>query len=431
MSFEFRWNKYADQPHNVALRKERFRYHLKHTGSYFSLIGSNLRRAVPVLSLYRKYRKRMYKEPVSIGSPFALSVSPHKEKPEEVLSLLRETGVRKTLVRIPSWEREKLGEYEKFFERLLQDGFEITAALLQQRDDVIDPLKWQEFLEEVYSRFKESVSYFEIGHAWNRTKWGLWNYKEYLQLALTALDLSEKYRLKLIGPAVIDFEFHLYAPVLDAVLFDKVSSLLYVDRMGAPENRQSGWDASKKVALLKAVIDGTCSRERDLWITEVNWPLEGTGKYSPAAGRPNVSEEEQADYMVRYYILLLASGFVERIYWWQLVAPGYGLVDSREKAWRRRPGFHAFKTMVGRLEQSTFTGKMSFSGKMPHSRAMMFSFQKGKEIFAVCWTNDSPCDHVFERRVARVIGRDGDEIPVKDNRVKIDGSPKYVFFEAE
>lgn len=425
MSFEFQWNEYADQPHNVALRKERFRYHLKHTGSYFSLAGSNLKRAFPVLPLYRKYKKRMYKEPVNLGSPFALSVSPHKEKPDEVLELLRETGIRKTLVRVPSWEQEKLDEYEKFFELLRQNGFEITAALLQQRDDVVDPLKWQEFLEEVYARLKESASYFEIGHAWNRTKWGLWNYKEYLQLALTALDLSEKYRLEIIGPAVIDFEFHLYPPVLDAVLFDKVSSLLYVDRMGAPENKQSGWDTSKKVALLKAVIDGTCRRKRDLWITEVNWPLEGTGKYSPAAGKPNVSEEEQADYMVRYYILCLASGFVERIYWWQLVAPGYGLVDSRETPWRKRPGYYAFQTMVRILEESTFTEKAV------HPSALIFSFQKNDKSFSVCWTNGEPCNHVFEKRIIRILSRDGKEIPVKDNRVEIDGSPKYVFFEME
>jgi len=28
-----------------------------------------------------------------------------------------------------------------------------------------------------------------------------------------------------------------------------------------------------------------------------------------------------------------------------------------------------------------------------------------------------------------VLSRDGKEIPVKDNRLKIDGTPKYVFFE--
>ena len=62
---------------------------------------------------------------------------------------------------------------------------------------------------------------------------------------------------------------------------------------------------------------------------------------------------------------------------------------------------------------------------------MIFFFQRGKDDFAVCWTNNNPCDHVFERRIIRVIGRDGDEIPVKNNQVKIDASPKYVFFEKE
>ena len=423
MSFQFRWNEYADQPHNVALRKERFRYHLKHTGSYFSLAGSNLRRAVPVLSLYRKYRKRMYNEPVRIGSPFALSVSPHKERAEEVVELLKETGIRKTLVRIPSWEMDKFDDFEWFFEVLNEEGFEITAALLQQRDDVLDLSKWKDYLEEVFSRFKKSASFFEVGHAWNRTKWGLWNYKEYLKLSGSAQELANKNGVKLVGPAVIDFEFHLYPPVLAKVSFDKVSSLLYVDRMGAPENKQSGWDTSKKVALLKAVIDGTSRQERDLWITEVNWPLKDTGKYSPAAGKPNVSEEEQADYMVRYYILCLASGFVERIYWWQLVAPGYGLVDSRPKEWRKRPGFYAMKTMAGFLDGSTFTGKV------PHPQALIFFFQKENENFAACWTTGEACDYAFPGRILRVISRDGDEISVRDNWAKIDGSPKYVFFE--
>jgi hypothetical protein len=423
MSFQFRWNEYADQPHNVALRKERFRYHLKHMGSYFSLAGSNLRRAVPVLSLYRKYRKRMYREAIRIGSPFALSVSPHKKRAEEVVELLKETGIRKTLVRIPSWEMDKFDDFEWFFEVLNEEGFDVTAALLQQRNDVLDPSKWQDYLEEVFSRFKKSASFFEVGHAWNRTKWGLWNHKEYLKLAYSAQELAEKYGVKLVGPAVIDFEFHLYPPVLAKVPFDKVSSLLYVDRMGAPENKQSGWDTSKKVSLLKAVIDGTSRRERGLWITEVNWPLKDTGKYSPAAGKPNVSEEEQADYLVRYYILCLASGFVERIYWWQLVAPGYGLVDSRQKEWRRRPGFYAMKTMIGFLDGSTFTGKV------PHPQALVFFFQKENENFAVCWTTGETCDYAFPGRILRVVNRDGDEISVRENWVKIDGSPKYVFFE--
>jgi len=423
MSFKFRWNVYADQPHNVALRKERLRYHLKHTGSYIGLFASNIRRAAPVLSLYREYWKKMYKKPVRIESPFALSVSPSEERAEEVLELLKETGIRKSLIRIPSWEGDKLGVFEKFFELLFEHRIELTVALLQQRDDVLNPSRWEHFLEDVFSRFRRTSSFFEVGHAWNRTKWGVWSYREYLKLALPAVSLAEKYHVKLVGPAVIDFEFHLYPTVLDAIPYDKVSSLLYVDRMGAPENSQYGWDTSRKVALLKAVVDGASGRERDLWITEVNWPLKGTGKYSPASGKPNVSEEEQANYLVRYFTLCLASGFVERIYWWQLVAPGYGLIDSRKKEWRKRPSFYAMKNMVALLEGGTFMGKI------PHPEAMIFSFCKGKENFAICWSKGGACDYIFSKRIIRVLSRDGEDMPFKDDQIKIDETPKYVFLE--
>lgn len=442
MSFEFRWNIYADQPHNVAFKKERLRHHLKYAESYVSLVTSNFRRAVPILSRYRTYRKKLYKEPVRIEKSFALSVSPSREKSEEVIVYLKELGIQKSLIRVPSWERDRLPFYKEFFELLVKHGIEVTIALLQQRDDVLSPLRWKNFVNEAFSRFGRVASFFEIGHAWNRTKWGVWDYKEYLELALRAAHLAKKQHVKLVGPAVIDFEFHLYPAVLDVVPFDKVSSLLYVDRMGAPENRQFGWDTSGKVALLKAVVDGCSRQERDVWITEVNWPLKGTGKYSPASGKPNVTEEEQADYLVRYYILCLASGFIERIYWWQLAAPGYGLIDSRGKEWRKRPSFYAMKTLVGHLEGSIFTEKLR------HPQAEMFLFRKGQESFLVCWTrlkkgvglffkntkslegkDRATSQTIFSRRVVRVVDTDGKEIPCLDGFVKIDGSPKYIFFK--
>lgn len=423
MSFLFEWNPYADQPHNVASRKERLKHHLKHSNTYWDLFVSNIRRAVPILSRYRFYRKKMYQEQVQIGHPFALSVSPSEGRDEEVVELLKETNIQKTLVRIPSWERENLTRFEKFIRLLHAHGLEITAALLQNREDVLDPSRWVRFMEEVFSRFRPFCAYFEIGHAWNRTKWGVWDYEEYLRLARPSISLAEKYKVRRVGPAVIDFEFHLYPAVLDAVSFDRVSSLLYVDRMGAPEKRQFGWDTSRKIALLKAVVDGSTGEAHDLWITEVNWPLKGTGKYSPAVGKPNVSEEEQADYLVRYHILCVASGFVERIYWWQLVAPGYGLIDSRESQWRKRLSYYAMKTMVAHLEESVFLKKI------PHPSAEIFSFRKGKDDFAVCWTKGPACEHLFTREVVRVVSRDGKEISREDSRVRIDGSPIYVFFE--
>jgi hypothetical protein len=253
----------------------------------------------------------------------------------------------------------------------------------------------------------------------------VWNYKEYLQLARPAAELAYRYGVKIVGPAVIDFEFHLYPPVLKEIPFDKVSSLLYVDRVGPPENTQFGWDTAAKVALLKATVDMSAKKGKDLWITEVNWPLKDTGKYSPASGKPNVSEGQQADYLVRYHILTLASGFVERVYWWQLVAPGYGLIDSRGGTWRKRPSYFALKTMVTILEGSTFIRKIE------HPDVHLFSFRKNGETCVVCWTPGPSIELSFPFRVKRIVGRDGQGEPVNDNRILIEESPKYVFCEAD
>lgn len=422
MSFPFEWNPYADQPHNVASRKERLRHHLRHAGSYFRLLSSNMKRAVPMWFLYRKYRAKMYVQPVRIQDPFSLSVSPMEGRNDDIMALLDEMGIQKVLMRVPSWEMKNLRRYEMFAKLLFSHGKEVSLALLQNREDVLDSSRWKDFLEDVFSRFHSFSSYVEIGHAWNRTKWGVWDYREYLNLARPAVSLAGTYQVKTIGPAVIDFEFHLYPPVLDEVSFDKVSSLLYVDRTGAPERKQFGWDTPRKAALLKAVVDGTLGRSQDLWVTEVNWPLKGTGKYSPAAGKPNVTEEEQADYLVRYYLLCVSSGFVQRIYWWQLVAPGYGLVDSRERPWRRRPSFHAMKTMMTHLRGSLF------KKRIPHPQAEIFLFSKEGEDFAVCWTKGEPVAYCFPRVVSHVVSRNGEEMVPPTDRILIDQSPKYVYF---
>lgn len=422
MTFPFAWNEFADQPHNVAPRRERFWHHFRHAGTYVSLAASNIGLAVPALRRYRQYRKSMHKHPADLGHPFAVACSPAGERDEAVVGALKATGVRQTLVRLPSWERGELRRYERFIRLLRGKGFEVTAALLQRREDVLNPSSWEGFLRDVFSGFSSLCDFFEVGHAWNRTKWGVWNYREYIDLVRPAMPLAQKHGARLIGPAVIDFEFHLYPLTLRQLPFDKVSALLYVDRTGAPENAQFGWTTAEKVALWRAVVDTTLPEPKGCWITEVNWPLRGTGKYSPAPGKPSVTEEDQASFMVRYFIICLATGLVERVYWWQLVAPGYGLVDSRDDPWRRRPGFFAMKTMTRLLEGSRFVGKGT------DGEAEIFLFRKGEDEYAVCWTRRGEVRHSFSRRPKLVIGRDGEEKAPGSEIIRIEERPQYVFF---
>jgi hypothetical protein len=449
MSFAFEWNPLADQPHNVAPRSERFRHHLRHAGSYFEIAGANLRHLVPGLCRYRRIMKGLYRGPVGIP-PGALgcAVSPAPAPgavpgvadgpgDDAVIDLFLATGASRALVRLASWERDAgvLAAREAFVRTLRSRGVDVVMALLQRRDDVLDPPSWRGFLEEAFGRFGPLASAFEVGHAWNRTKWGVWDHREYIRLAETAIELAPRFGARLAGPAVIDFEFHLYPVTLPRLPFEAVTSLLYVDRMGAPENGQFGWTAPMKLALLKAAVETTArpGAGRSLWITEVNWPLAGTGAFSPASGRPNVDEDTQADFLVRYDILCLASGLAERVYWWQLVAPGYGLVDSRESPWRARPAYRAFAALRGRLEGSVFEGRGAREGDPPASPGIeVFRFRKDGGTFAVCWTpGGAPAELAFDSRVAAVLDREGRDVAVagEGRRIVIDGSPRYVLFQ--
>ena len=422
--FKFEWNELADQPHNVAPRSERTRHHFRHWRTYLSLVGSNLVCGLPALPAYHRNMKRMFRSSVPMDrGMFGVSVSlPGPAREDETVALLKGAGIVRTLVRAVSWERDKLPELERFARRLRAEGLVVAVAVLQRRQDVFEPSAWRGFLEEVFTRLSDGPTAFEIGHAWNRTKWGVWDYTEYLGLARPAFELGPKYGAVLVGPAVIDFEFHLYPPTLRRLPFDKVSSLLYVDRVGAPENAQAGWTTAKKIALLKAVVDRAAGRPRDCWITEVNWPLQGTGKYSPASGKPNVTEEEQADFLVRYHLLALAGGLIERVYWWQLVAPGYGLIDSRETPWRVRPSFHALRTLVETAAGAEFTGGTIEDG------VHLFRFRKDGRRFVACWTAGLPVERNLGEPVAEVISRDGERSAAASPRLMIEGSPKYVFF---
>lgn len=422
MKESFRWNPYADQPHNVAPRGKRFRRHLRFAPGYMSLAAANLRRAVPVLRRYRRLRDRMYRTPARLEDPFGMAVVPSRERAEAQLEGLGELGISRALFRIPSWEPERLTALAEFVDELSAKGIETTAALLQNREDVLDPPRWRGFLDETFERFGKRCTGFEIGHAWNRTKWGVWDYREYRSLAAAAFEAAEGRDVRLLGPAVIDFEFHLYPPLLGRLPFDTVTSLLYVDRMGAPENRQAGWDTSRKTALLRAVVDVCARPETALWVTEVNWPLKGTGRYSPAAGRPNVTEDEQADFLVRYYILALAGGFVERVYWWRLAAPGYGLIDDRDGGWRKRPGFQALAALVSRLRDSSFLDSRIDGGRH------LFLFRRRDRMVVAGWHAGGSSEVVFPRDPFRVCDRSGRELPGTGRSVRLEEAPRYIEF---
>ena len=246
-----------------------------------------------------------------------VGLRPWPADPAALLAAVDGLGLRHALLRLHPWADDHRAE-EELARELAARGVELTFTLPQNRDLVRDLGRWRGAIAEIAERFTPFGRRFQVGQAINRSKWGVWTLREYLDLAAVAAEaLRARPGVELLGPAVIDFEFHATAAALNsrrtAVEFDGVASLLYVDRRGAPERRQMGFDTVGKVTLLKAIAETARASGPGSWITEVNWPLR-EGPHSPAGRSVAVDEETQADYLVRYYLLALCTGLVDGVF---------------------------------------------------------------------------------------------------------------------
>ena len=422
------WDALSDQPHSHASRMERARVR-------FADFGSHARSAAALVGamprIRRRYRELLRRE----VEPFAwpepgVALRPWPENPQALLAAFDELGARRALVRLHPWERSFDAE-EELARELAARGVELAFALPQTRELVRDRGRWRAAIEEIAERFPRYGARFQVGQAVNRSKWGVWSHDEYLALAADAAEILRRPRpgaapVELFGPAVIDFEAHATAAIVNrkhpTLRFDGVASLLYVDRRGAPENEQLGFDTAGKVRLLAAIAGtGRLVDSGRQWISEVNWPLR-EGPHSPAGKSVSVGEEEQADYLARYFLLAGGDGLVERIDWWQLVAKGYGLCDPQaDGTLRRRPAFHAFATLRRELAGATCLGPAALAGG---ARAVRFE-REGRELL-VAWSPGPAVDWAPDRAAERVVERDGTRRDGAAGPLRLTGSVGYV-----
>ena len=421
------WDHLSDQPHQHAGRLDKLRVRAADAGAHATEAAALAGGLPRIWRRYRRLQRSLHTEPVDFRG-IGVAVRPWPASPETLLSLIWELGVRHVLLRLHPWEEDHAAE-EELARDLHARGLEVSFALPQNRDLVRDPARWRRALEEIAPRFTPYGRHFQIGQAINRSKWGIWNVQEYVALARAAEEVLRPYPgVELLGPSVIDFEYHVTAAVLNlrdaGFHFDAVSALLYVDRRGAPENRQAGLDTTAKVLLLKAIAETARNAEGRCWITEVNWPLK-EGPHSPAGRDVSVDEEAQADYLVRYYLLSLGTGMVERVFWWQIMARGYGLVDPAGSP-RRRPSFFALKTLIRELDGARLEAVLPAPSP---ARLFHFRRQDGSEVVVGWSAADKPVRATLPRPAATVTGRDGQELPAVSAamgaEVDLGPSPRY------
>lgn len=391
------------------------------------LLRHGLKAALPVRRQYRAVKQRAFQQPVRMAGRLGVSVEAD-ERLEEQLSQLRLTPDVPVFVRV-YFHLGETGKQQAItaVEALHRAGHEVSIGLIQSRKALQQPDDWQQFLHSTLRATAHCLHAVEIGHAVNRVKWGLWNLQEMQQLWASVPHLKTEFpQLIFLGPPINDFEFQYYPALLaqSPGCFDALSSHLYVDRRGAPENRQGRFSTLEKCTLGNALSNHYGLN--GFYITEVNWPLKNTGLASPVAGGymhqgraedpVHVDEATAAAYLVRYALIALCAGTTERIWWWRLAHPGFGLIDDSDNGWRERPAWQAFAWFQRCLGSMTFLSYQNDEG------VHLFRFDQALVAYATTPTAWHP-----PAAAHRLTDLYGNTItPDKNGQINLGGGPVYL-----
>ncbi|MFA7084667.1 MAG: glycosyl hydrolase [Arcobacteraceae bacterium] len=373
----FVWDDYSDQPHVIKDRNFKKTMRKKYFFDYIKMMGINLF-IYPLSILAAPFFRSK-----SVDTSLFFGMSVNLNKGLEQVELIHELGCKNILIRVPLSDIANLESYVEFAKYF--HGCEITINILQDRAHIEHKMMLQESLTNIFIAFKGISRNFQIGNAINRLKWGFASVQEYLEFYEVAYYIKRNSfkEYNLLGPSVIDFEYYYTIAALftkSKIYFDKVSALLYVDRRGAPENKQGVYDTSGKINLLYSIATLSKHSSEKIVITEANWPISNTKPYAPTSETECVSAQEYALFMLRYYLLALGTKKVETIFWHQLIAPGYGLIDNRDGI-RKREAFSVYQTMIEFLQEAQII-------RLTHSKNIYkLSCKKNERKFDVLWTN--------------------------------------------
>ena len=432
------WDERSGQAVSTLMRREKKQLYPR--SNAVRIAAATARMIAPAHRHYRHLQTTSFASTLAMQNRIGMTIHPRPATWEREWAWLQKLGTCPLLIRFYHHETEQEWNYLIDIIHMLHSaGYPISIAMVQDRRAVLDPARWQAFVAGVLGSLQGVVDWVEVGHTINRVKWGVWTLDEYAALCEPFQAFAgERSPIKLMGPAAIDFEYQYVAGALyrvrDVLSFDALSHHLYVDRRGAPENQQSGFSTVDKAALAKALAVTSPNCSDRLIISEVNWPLLDTGEYSPVGSpyvvpgprynNPSVTEDVYGHYMVRYYLQTLCSGHVDQVYWWRLVAHGFGLIDDRSGAdWRARPAFAMLQQLLRTIMESRFIQLRTSS-----TGTFAFEFERtdGERLW-IAYAHPDPVHMEIPGSWDRIETADGTVVqPPQWQQIELTSSPLYI-----
>ena len=261
------WDPYSDQPYKLP-RQEKSRLETDKLLEYLRT-GLTAALASPLIAWNYAFPGRT--QSPRLTDFVGLGISPDHGDHSQIAELVDELGVKRLLLRVPTWHLESLDNYLEFAQRF--KGCLFLINILQSRDCIAQPDKWQEALDRIVSQFLPLTKEFQIGNAVNRSKWGCRHTGDYLDLLEASRAIRAQYPdIILGGSSVIDFEPLATLRTLihfRAIHLDACTSAMYVNRRGSPYSSQYGIFALKqKLRLVHAIAKSSWHCKTRLWETE-------------------------------------------------------------------------------------------------------------------------------------------------------------------
>ena len=402
------WDTRSEQAIPVLRSKDRHKY--QSSTRVTKALWGIIKHSRQIFGNEKFLRRKLYEQPIlNFANRLFISISGDTHRFAKEQHLLAELGC--TGVHIRLYFHEGLGILKEkcgIVQTLTAAGYKVAITLVQNRDAVLNPQRWEEFGMKALQQCGHSVYWVQVGQAINRSKWGCWNYKEAASLFEPIIRWKKAFpEVKFIGPSLIDYEWDYLLGLLQClpkgVTFSAASQALYVDRRGAPENKQGKAAAIDKLVKLRAISNLSPAFGEQLIVSEFNWPLQGTREWSPVGSPyvtpgirtndPSVSERDAAIFSLRYAFLGLASGAAASMVFWSLAAHGFGLVDPgtdaelSQQQWRKRPAFIAFSVFFTLLKDAHFIRAIQ-ADEIAKAWILEFKDSNEKHI-AVAWSSDA------------------------------------------
>lgn len=372
------------------------------------------------------------------GVGIAAAAAP--EHDDRQLALLAQLGIGH--VRLDFSYGDADGPAARLLDRLAGAGHRITLHLLQpaaearRMPDTAAAERWRAFIADTLARFGGRIERVEATSTVNRKRWAGYDLDGLLRAWAIAHAEVRRHHLPLAGPSITDFE-PLYNAGLLALLRERGqlpdvhADNLFAERATEPER----WDHKILGHRLAPLIRFNLVKKARL-LARIGADAGVPRMVSPAAfwTLPRIarrlpdSEQKQADYLSRYFVLCAASGALERAAWGPLVCHREGLVDDGAGPYpalerithyasvsgpelRRRPAFDAFAAFNRLIPGSTYEGRLNHGPGLE-----VHAFRNATHRTHVVWTVNGRAAALPDLydpgclAAAHMLDRDGNEL---------------------